>query len=160
MDADLDFCLGQFFNDQHQIIDCYLEAIKQQEFQAEIIKHHEHELLRQRERLRDEGEKLIEQLIRELRDNEEAIRNNNKAISGIIWQILYPVRNPALERDSIVRKFAEDLLRLDEEKRKKMSSDEIFNQLNSLSIDQIIDYAKEWLRKHDQILKQEVNECM
>jgi hypothetical protein len=41
-----------------------------------------------------------------------------------------------------------------------MSSDELFNQLNNLSIDQIIDYTNEWLKKYNQILNQEVDKCM
>jgi predicted component of type VI protein secretion system len=84
MDDDLEFCLGQFFDDQNKIIHGHLETIKgQEELEAETIKYHQHELLRRWERLCDEVQKLIQQLIRELRDNEQAIRYNNYAISDI-----------------------------------------------------------------------------
>lgn len=65
-------------------------------------------------------------------------------------------------RDDIVRKFARQLLTIDEELRDKTNPNELFDQLNSLDTELIIDYANRWLIKRDEIRnqKEEENPCM
>jgi hypothetical protein len=69
------------------------------------------------------------------------------------------VQPPKLD---IIRKFVRRLLSIDEEKREKTDANELIDQLNNSDIEQIIDYAKRWLAKRDEIRnqKEEENPCM
>jgi hypothetical protein len=62
----------------------------------------------------------------------------------------------------IIRKFVAQLLSIDEEKRDTINADELIDQLNTRNIDDIIDYAKQWLAKRDEIRnqKEEKDPCM
>jgi hypothetical protein len=69
------------------------------------------------------------------------------------------VQSPRLD---IIRKFVRRLLAIDEEKREKTDADELIDQLNNRDVEQIIDYAQQWLVKRDEIRnqKEEKNPCM
>jgi len=69
------------------------------------------------------------------------------------------VQPPKLD---IIRKFVRQLLLIDEEKRDTINADELIDQLNNRNIEDIIDYAKRWLAKRDEIRnqKEEKDPCM
>lgn len=58
------------------------------------------------------------------------------------------VEPPKLE---IIRKFVQQLFVLDEDKQKETTRDELIKHLNSLEIDGMNDYARQWLKKRDDI---------
>jgi hypothetical protein len=65
------------------------------------------------------------------------------------------------EHFDIVRKFVRRLLSIDEEKRDVTNPDELAEQLNNSSIEEIINYAENWLRKRDEVRNhKEVDPCM
>ena len=84
------------------------------------------------------------------------IDNARKLIAARTIVVVEP---PKLE---IIRRFVRRLLALDEEKREQTNEEELINHLNSLPIEQIINYAQQWFDKRDKIRnqKEEPDPCM
>jgi hypothetical protein len=84
MDADLAFCLGQFIDDQVQLIDNRLEEIKKQEIvecrkiEQERILYNQRKPVPKNKGSHYEDQKLVDQFIQELRDSTKT--NNTKTM--------------------------------------------------------------------------------
>ncbi|CAF1324993.1 unnamed protein product [Adineta steineri] len=80
-----------------------------------------------------------------LSSNSGVIRNAKKLIEVREEIIIEP------GHFEIVREFVRQLLLFDQEKREHTNANELSNELNSRTIEEIIDYAERWLSERDEI---------
>ncbi|CAF4393427.1 unnamed protein product, partial [Adineta steineri] len=80
-----------------------------------------------------------------LSSNSGVIRNAKKLIEVREEIIVEP------GHFEIVREFVRQLLLFDQEKREHTNANELSNELNSRTIEEIIDYAERWLSERDEI---------